>query len=120
MTFDFSGQRVEVSGGLAAAAATLGGIDVWVHNALGFVADDDEAHWALGLSVGVMVRVRASHATLPALRPGAPTRRVSSGSGWMPSTRAPACAAVKLAKRRHTRSQAAMLAVDGGQVLGAA
>src|SRR6188474_3288094 len=56
-----------VSGYVAAARETLGGIDVLVNNASGFGMGDDEAGWAAGLSVDVMGMVRASHAALPAL-----------------------------------------------------
>jgi 3-oxoacyl-[acyl-carrier protein] reductase len=107
-----------VQGYVAAATAALGGIDVLVNNASGFGMGDDEAGWALGLSVDVMAMVRASHAALPALlaQPGAAIIHISSISGFGPSTRAPAYAAVKAAMMSYTRSQAAMLARQGVRV----
>jgi 3-oxoacyl-[acyl-carrier protein] reductase len=103
---------------VAAAQAALGGIDVLVNNASGFGMGDDEAGWAAGLSVDVMAMVRASHAALPALlaSPGSSIVHISSISGFGPSTRAPAYAAVKAAMMSYTRSQAAMLAPQGVRV----
>ena len=103
---------------VGAAAAALGGIDVLVNNASGFGMGDDEAGWAAGLSVDVMAMVRASHAALPALLAGSASSivHISSISGFGPSTRAPAYAAVKAAMMSYTRSQAAMLAPQGVRV----
>lgn len=104
---------------VGAAAATLGGIDVLINNASGFGMGDDEAGWAAGLSVDVMAMVRASHAALPALLAGSGSSsivHISSISGFGPSTRAPAYAAVKAAMMSYTRSQAAMLAPKGVRV----
>ena len=107
-----------VAGYVAAAREALGGIDVLVNNASGFGMGDDEAGWAAGLSVDVMAMVRASHAALPALlaSPGSAIVHISSISGFGPSTRAPAYAAVKAAMMSYTRSQAAMLARQGVRV----
>jgi 3-oxoacyl-[acyl-carrier protein] reductase len=107
-----------VAGYVAAARTALGGIDVLVNNASGFGMGDDEAGWAAGLSVDVMAMVRASHAALPALlaSPGSSIVHISSISGFGPSTRAPAYAAVKAAMMSYTRSQAAMLARQGVRV----
>jgi 3-oxoacyl-[acyl-carrier protein] reductase len=76
---------------------------------------DDEADWAAGLSVDVMAMVRASHAALPALKasPGGCVVHISSISGFRPSTRAPAYAAVKATTTSYTTSQAALLASQG-------
>ena len=103
---------------VAAANDALGGIDVLVNNASGFGMGDDEAGWAAGLTVDVMAMVRASHAALPALlaSPGSSIVHISSISGFGPSTRAPAYAAVKAAMMSYTRSQAAMLARQGVRV----
>ena len=108
----------EVAAYVAAAGEALGGIDVLVNNASGFGMGDDEAGWAAGLSVDVMAMVRASHAALPALlaSPGSAIVHISSISGFGPSTRAPAYAAVKAAMMSYTRSQAAMLAAQGVRV----
>jgi 3-oxoacyl-[acyl-carrier protein] reductase len=94
------------------AAAALGGIDVLVNNASGFGMGDDEAGWAAGLAVDVMAMVRASHAALPHLEAaeGSSAIHISSISGYKPSTRAPAYAAVKAAMINYTTSQAAMWA----------
>ena len=94
------------------AGAALGGIDVLVNNASGFGMADDEAGWAAGLAVDVMAMVRASHAALPLLEQstGSSIIHISSISGFRPSTRAPAYAAVKAAMMSYTASQAAMLA----------
>ena len=65
-----------------------------------------------------MAMVRASHAALPALlaSPGSAIVHISSISGFGPSTRAPAYAAVKAAMMSYTASQAAMLAGAGVRV----
>jgi 3-oxoacyl-[acyl-carrier protein] reductase len=99
---------------VAAAAATLGGIDVLVNNASGFGSQDTEEHWAQGLSVDVMATVRATHAALPFLEGSKGCIvNVSSISGYRPSTRTPAYAAVKALLINYTASQAAMYAPKG-------
>jgi 3-oxoacyl-[acyl-carrier protein] reductase len=100
-----------------AAARALGGIDVLVNNASGFGAPDTEEGWAAGLSVDVMATVRASRAALPHLeRSRGCVVNVSSISGFMPSTRTPAYAAVKALLINYTMSQAAMYAPKGIRV----
>ncbi|MBD0274738.1 MAG: SDR family oxidoreductase [Acetobacteraceae bacterium] len=97
-----------------AAAQALGGIDVLVNNASGFGAPDTEEAWQAGLSVDVMATVRASRAALPHLeRSRGSIVNVSSISGFMPSTRTPAYAAVKALLINYTASQAQMLAPKG-------
>ena len=94
------------------AGAALGGIDVLVNNASGFGMGDDEAAWAAGLAVDVMAMVRASHAALPLLlaaTPGSSIIHIASISGFRPSTRSAAYAAVKAAMIHYPGSQAAML-----------
>jgi 3-oxoacyl-[acyl-carrier protein] reductase len=49
---------------IAAAADSLGGIDVLVNNASGFGGTDDEASWARSIDIDVMATVRASHAAI--------------------------------------------------------
>ena len=104
-----------------AAAQALGGIDVLVNNASGFGATDTEEGWAAGLSVDVMATVRASRAALPHLeRSRGSIVNVSSISGFMPSTRTPAYAAVKALLVNYTASQAQMLAPKGIRANGVA
>ena len=99
---------------VAAAGEALGGIDVLVNNASGFGSRDTEEHWAQGLSVDVMATVRATHAALPHLEASRGCIvNVSSISGFRPSTRTPAYAAVKALLINYTQSQAAMYAPKG-------
>ncbi len=99
---------------VAAAAEALGGIDVLVNNASGFGSQDTEEHWAQGLSVDVMATVRATHAALPFLEQARGSiLNVSSISGYRPSVRTPAYAAVKALLINYTASQAAMYAPKG-------
>ncbi|MCO6418685.1 SDR family oxidoreductase [Siccirubricoccus sp. KC 17139] len=108
------GNRDAVTAYVAAAAKTLGGIDVLVNNASGFGSQDTEEHWAQGLSVDVMATVRATHAALPFLEQSKGSIvNVSSISGYRPSTRTPAYAAVKALLINYTQSQAAMYAPKG-------
>lgn len=103
------------------AAKALGGIDVLVNNASGFGASDTEEGWKAGLSVDVMATVRASHAALPFLEQSKGSIvNVSSISGFRPSVRTPAYAAVKALLINYTSSQAAMLAGKGIRVNGVA
>jgi 3-oxoacyl-[acyl-carrier protein] reductase len=103
---------------VAAAAAALGGVDVLVNNASGFGSPDTEEGWEKGLSVDVMATVRATHAALPflAAAQGASIINVSSISGYRPSLRTPAYAAVKALLINYTQSQAAMYAPKGIRV----
>ena len=103
---------------VAEAGAALGGIDVLVNNASGFGMGDDEAAWAAGLAVDVMAMVRASHAAMPFLEAssGAAIIHIASISGFRPSMRAPAYAAVKAAMMHYTTSQAALLSRRGIRV----
>jgi 3-oxoacyl-[acyl-carrier protein] reductase len=104
-----------------AAAQALGGMDVLVNNASGFGAPDTEEGWAAGLSVDVMATVRASRAALPHLeRSRGCIVNVSSISGFMPSTRTPAYAAVKALLNNYTASQAQMHAPKGIRLNGVA
>jgi 3-oxoacyl-[acyl-carrier protein] reductase len=97
---------------IAAAADSLGAIDVLVNNASGFGTADDEAGWVKSLSVDVMATVRASHAATPFMvkAGGGAILNISSISGYRASTRTPSYAAVKAALINYTMSQALMLA----------
>ena len=103
---------------VAAAAAALGGVDILVNNASGFGAPDTEEGWEKGLSVDVMATVRATHAALPFLEASGSGSiiNVSSISGYRPSLRTPAYAAVKALLINYTQSQAAMYAAKGIRV----
>lgn len=107
----------DVAGWVEGAAAALGGIDVLVNNASGFGATDTEEDWAKGLGVDVMATVRASRAATPHLRTAKGCIvNVTSISGFRPSLRTPAYAAVKALLVNYTQSQAAILAPDGVRV----
>jgi len=97
---------------IAAAADSLGGIDILVNNASGFGASDDEAGWAKGLSVDLMATVRASQGAIPCIEKagGGAILNISSISGYRASARTPSYAAVKAALINYTMSQALMLA----------
>ncbi|MBV1696210.1 MAG: SDR family oxidoreductase [Hyphomicrobiales bacterium] len=103
---------------IPAAADSLGGIDVLVNNASGFGLGNDEQAWEAGLHVDVMAMVRASRAAEPHLlaRPGGSIINISSISGFRPSQRTPAYAAVKATMIHYTTSQAALLARKGVRV----
>jgi 3-oxoacyl-[acyl-carrier protein] reductase len=103
---------------IPAAAAALGGIDVLVNNASGFGLGNDEAGWKASVDIDLMATVRASTAAEPfLLASGAGAIvNVSSISGFRPSARTPAYAAVKAAIIQYTSSQAALLARKGVRV----
>ncbi len=103
---------------IAAAGTALGGIDVLVNNASGFGLGNDESAWTASIDVDLMATVRASTAAEAALI-GSGTGvivNVSSISGYRPSSRTPAYAAVKAAIIQYTTSQAALLARRGVRV----
>jgi len=97
---------------IAAAADSLGGIDILVNNASGFGATDDEEGWTRSLNIDVMATVRASHAAIPFIEKagGGAILNISSISGYRASTRTAPYAAVKAALINYTMSQALMLA----------
>jgi NAD(P)-dependent dehydrogenase (short-subunit alcohol dehydrogenase family) len=97
---------------IAAAADSLGGIDILVNNASGFGASDDETGWLKGLDIDVMATVRASHAAVPFIEKagGGAILNISSISGYRASTRTAPYAAVKAAVINYTMSQGLMLA----------
>ncbi|WP_439598943.1 SDR family NAD(P)-dependent oxidoreductase [Falsiroseomonas sp.] len=107
----------QVTGWVAQAAQALGGIDVLVNNASGFGAKDTEEDWARGLNVDVMATVRASRAAAAHLKESRGCIvNVSSISGFRPSLRTPAYAAVKALLVNYTSSQAAAFGPDGVRV----
>jgi 3-oxoacyl-[acyl-carrier protein] reductase len=107
----------QVAAWVQQAAAALGGVDVLVNNASGFGSKDTEEDWAKSLDVDVMATVRASRAATPHLVAAKGCIvNVTSISGFRPSTRTPAYAAVKALLVNYTQSQAAMLARDGVRV----
>ncbi|PWS37973.1 3-oxoacyl-ACP reductase [Falsiroseomonas bella] len=107
----------EVARWVMQAATALGGVDVLVNNASGFGSRDTEEDWAKGLQVDVMATVRASRAAAPLLRAASGCIvNVTSISGYRPSLRTPAYAAVKALLINYTQSQAAAFAKDGVRV----
>lgn len=97
---------------IAAAATSLGGIDVLVNNASGFGGGDTEDGWRKGLDVDVMATVRASNAAIPHIERsgGGAILNISSISGLGASARSASYAAVKAAVINYTLSQGLMLA----------
>jgi 3-oxoacyl-[acyl-carrier protein] reductase len=106
-----------VAAWVEAASAALGGIDVLANNASGFGGTDTEEDWAKGLNVDVLATVRASRAAAAQLKAAKGCIvNVTSISGYRPSRRTPAYAAVKALLVNYTQSQAALLARDGVRV----
>lgn len=96
---------------VAAAAASLGGVDILINNASGFGRNDDEEGWAASVNVDLMASVRASHAALPFLeKTQGSIVHISSISGLTSSARTPPYGAVKAALIQYTKSQASVLA----------
>ena len=100
------------------AAGALGGIDILVNNASGFGTSDDEAGWAVSISVDLLATVRASRAALPFLEKSGSGAilNISSISGLRATPRTPPYAAVI----EYTLTQAAALARKGIRVNGIA
>ena len=94
------------------AAGALGGVDILVNNASGFGTSDDEAGWAVSISVDLLATVRASRAALPFLAKSdaGSILNISSISGFRASVRTPPYGAVKAAVLEYTLTQAAALA----------
>jgi 3-oxoacyl-[acyl-carrier protein] reductase len=101
-----------------AAAEALGGIDILVNNASGFGGSDDEAGWAVSISVDLMATVRATRAALPHLEKSAAGTviNISSISGFRASARTPPYGAVKAAILEYTQTLAAQFARKGIRV----
>jgi 3-oxoacyl-[acyl-carrier protein] reductase len=111
-----------VLGYVEAAAAALGGLDVLVNNASGFGMLDTEEGWRAALDVDVLATTRASRAAVAHLERagGGSIINISSISGYGPSLRTPAYAAVKALLINFTQSQAAALAGKNIRVNGIA
>jgi NAD(P)-dependent dehydrogenase (short-subunit alcohol dehydrogenase family) len=97
---------------IAAAAATLGGIDILVNNASGFGSSDDEAGWEKSLSVDLLATVRATRAATPFLEQSdaAAILNISSTAAFHPSVRTTPYGVAKAAVIQYTRNRAAALA----------
>jgi 3-oxoacyl-[acyl-carrier protein] reductase len=97
---------------IAAAAESLGGIDILVNNASGFGASDDEEGWTRSIDIDVMATVRASRAAIPLIEKagGGAILNISSISAYRGSARTAPYAAVKAAVINYTMSQALALA----------
>ena len=104
------------------AAEALGGVDILVNNASGFGTSDDEAGWAVSISVDLLATVRASRAALPFLEKSdsGAILNISSISGLRATPRTPPYAAAKAAVIEYTLTQAATLARRGIRVNGIA
>jgi len=100
------------------AAGALGGIDILVNNASGFGASDDEAGWAVSVSVDLMATVRAIRTALPHLEKSGSgvILNISSISGLRATPRTPPYAAIKAAVVNYTLTEAAALARKGVRV----
>lgn len=112
------GKAQDIERYIAAAAGALGGIDVLINNASGFGMGNDDAAWTAGVDVDLMATVRASRLAegfLEASGTGAIVN-VASISGFRPSARTPAYAAIKAAIIQYTSSQAALLSGKGIRV----
>ena len=115
------GDAAAVKAYIAEAIAALGGCDVLVNNASGFGMTDTEEGWAASLNVDVLATFRATAAALPALKAAQGNIvNLSSISGYGPSVRGPAYAAVKALLINYTQSQAATYAPDRVRVNGVA
>ena len=100
------------------AAGALGGIDILVNNASGFGASDDEAGWAVSVSVDLMATVRAIRTALPHLEKSGSgvILNISSISGLRATPRTPPYAAIKAAVVNYTLTEASALARKGIRV----
>ena len=86
------------------AAAALGGIDILVNNASGFGATDDEAGWAVSVSVDLLATVRASARLCLTSKNPAPARSSTSrrSRGFAPR---PAPRLTRPSRRRYCNTR---------------
>jgi 3-oxoacyl-[acyl-carrier protein] reductase len=98
---------------IAAATASLGGIDVLVNNASGFGMSDDEDGWDASLGIDLLATVRASRACAPHLAAGGSIVNVASISALRATSRSAPYGAAKAAVMHYTASQAKMLGGRG-------
>jgi 3-oxoacyl-[acyl-carrier protein] reductase len=100
------------------AAVALGGVDILVNNASAFGGTDDEAGWAVSVSVDLMATVRAIRTALPHLEKSGSGAilNISSISGLRATPRTPPYAAIKAAVVNYTQTEAAALARKGIRV----
>jgi 3-oxoacyl-[acyl-carrier protein] reductase len=103
---------------IAAAAESLGGIDILVCNASALGTSHDDAGWARSIDIDLLGTVRAIRAALPYLeKSGAGTIiSISSIFGLRAWAGSPPYGAVKAALIQHTLTEAVALAPKGIRV----
>lgn len=102
----------EIENWIAAAAGTMGGLDVLVNNATGYGFEETDEAWLANFNIDLMAAVRASRVALPHLErsPHASILHTSSIAAFHPRRSGPPYAAMKAALSHYTTSQALELA----------